>query len=61
MLCALSITRSPAQKPTCKDLGRNGQNLARLDGDYSIWAMGRLTFAFYNALNKKSPQASLRT
>ena len=25
---ALTITRSPAQKPACKDLGRNGQNPA---------------------------------
>ncbi|KRK12350.1 hypothetical protein FD51_GL002905 [Lacticaseibacillus zeae DSM 20178 = KCTC 3804] len=24
----LSITRSPAQKPACKDLGRNGQSPA---------------------------------
>ncbi|AQY34630.1 alpha-galactosidase [Lacticaseibacillus rhamnosus] len=25
---ALTITRSPAQKSACKDLGRNGQNRA---------------------------------
>ncbi|WP_225441728.1 hypothetical protein, partial [Lacticaseibacillus rhamnosus] len=25
---SLSITRSPGQKPACKDLGRNGQNRA---------------------------------
>ncbi|EKS51056.1 IMP cyclohydrolase / Phosphoribosylaminoimidazolecarboxamide formyltransferase [Lacticaseibacillus rhamnosus LRHMDP2] len=24
----LSITRSPAQRPACKDLGRNGQSAA---------------------------------
>ncbi|MCT3364296.1 hypothetical protein EFP44_09780 [Lacticaseibacillus paracasei] len=28
MLCSFSKTRLPAQKPACKDLGRNGQSPA---------------------------------
>ncbi|KFC35800.1 hypothetical protein LRK_08260 [Lacticaseibacillus rhamnosus K32] len=28
MFCLTPITRSPAQKPACKDLKRNGQNPA---------------------------------
>ncbi|KLI75323.1 hypothetical protein AAW28_07355 [Lacticaseibacillus casei] len=45
----LSITRSPAQKPACKDLGRNGKD--RLFGNlFYIKAVVGLSFAFYNAL-----------
>ncbi|MED7631183.1 alpha-galactosidase [Lacticaseibacillus casei] len=28
VVLAFTLTRSPAQKPTCKDLGRNGQTRA---------------------------------
>ncbi|MED7631166.1 alpha-galactosidase [Lacticaseibacillus casei] len=44
-----SITRSPAQKPPHKDLGRNSLSCVK-DGGVLLLAIFKLTYAFYNAL-----------